>query len=44
MTLNEKKTVKITKDEAYGDPSEDLIIEVPAVNCHQISPIEVEWD
>ncbi|NRT10667.1 peptidylprolyl isomerase [Flavobacterium sp. 14A] len=29
MKLNEKKTINITKDDAYGDPREDLIIEVP---------------
>ncbi len=29
MKLNEKKTINITKDDAYGDTREDLIIEVP---------------
>jgi FKBP-type peptidyl-prolyl cis-trans isomerase 2 len=41
MTLNEKKTVKITKDEAYGDPSEDLIIEVPRGELPSDMSIEV---
>ncbi|MCG9793464.1 FKBP-type peptidyl-prolyl cis-trans isomerase [Flavobacterium algicola] len=29
MKVNEKKTINITKEDAYGDPREDLIIEVP---------------
>lgn len=28
MKLNEKKTINIPKEDAYGDPREDLIIEV----------------
>jgi FKBP-type peptidyl-prolyl cis-trans isomerase 2 len=28
MKLNEKKTINISKEDAYGDPREDLIIEV----------------
>lgn len=35
MKLNEKKTINITKDDAYGDPREDLIIEVPKTELPQ---------
>lgn len=29
MKVNEKKTINITKEDAYGEPREDLIVEVP---------------
>lgn len=41
MKLNEKKTINITKDDAYGDPREDLIIEVPKTELPQEMTPEV---
>ena len=41
MKLNEKKTINLTKDEAYGDPREDLIIEVPKTELPQEMTPEV---
>ena len=41
MKLNEKKTINITKDDAYGDPREDLIIEVPKSELPQEMTPEV---
>lgn len=41
MKLNEKKTINLTKDEAYGDPREDLIIEVPKSELPQEMTPEV---
>jgi FKBP-type peptidyl-prolyl cis-trans isomerase 2 len=41
MKLNEKKTTNLTKDEAYGDPREDLIIEVPKSELPQEMTPEV---
>lgn len=41
MKLNEKKTINIAKDEAYGDPREDLIIEVPKSELPQEMTPEV---
>ena len=41
MKLNEKKTINLTKDEAYGDPREDLIIEVPKSELPQEMEPEV---
>ncbi|MBC5841875.1 peptidylprolyl isomerase [Flavobacterium sp. F-380] len=41
MKLNEKKTINITKDDAYGDPREDLIIEVPKSELPQEMAPEV---
>ncbi|UQD56998.1 peptidylprolyl isomerase [Flavobacterium sp. K5-23] len=29
MKLNEKKTINIAKEDAYGDPRQDLFVEVP---------------
>ncbi|MBX9888895.1 MAG: peptidylprolyl isomerase [Flavobacteriaceae bacterium] len=41
MKLNEKKTINIAKDDAYGDPREDLIIEVPKSELPQEMTTEV---
>ncbi|MBE0392216.1 FKBP-type peptidyl-prolyl cis-trans isomerase 2 [Flavobacterium sp. 7E] len=41
MKLNEKKTINIAKDDAYGDPREDLIIEVPRSELPQEMTPEV---
>ncbi|MGO4821705.1 MULTISPECIES: FKBP-type peptidyl-prolyl cis-trans isomerase [unclassified Flavobacterium] len=41
MKLNEKKTINIAKDDAYGDPREDLIIEVPKSELPQEMTPEV---
>ena len=41
MKINEKKTINLTKDEAYGDPREDLIIEVPKTELPQEMTPEV---
>ena len=41
MKLNEKKTINITKDDAYGNPREDLIIEVPKSELPQEMTPEV---
>jgi FKBP-type peptidyl-prolyl cis-trans isomerase 2 len=41
MKLNEKKTITIPADEAYGDPREDLLIEVPKSELPQEMDPEV---
>lgn len=41
MKLNEKKTITITKEDAYGDPREDLIVEVPKSDLPQDMAPEV---
>ncbi|TDE05629.1 FKBP-type peptidyl-prolyl cis-trans isomerase [Flavobacterium hiemivividum] len=41
MKLNEKKTITIPAEEAYGDPREDLLIEVPKSELPQEMDPEV---
>jgi FKBP-type peptidyl-prolyl cis-trans isomerase SlpA len=44
MKINEKKTITISKEEAYGESREDLIQEVDKSQLPEDITPEVEWD